>query len=107
MAAGGTGNTTNRVAIAIAIIAAVGGIIAAALAPNVIVNVNQQGQATAVAQLQPTINALEAQSPQVVEVTREVPVTQQVTGVLQISSGSRRGQGDAGYRADSCPVGLV
>jgi len=74
-----SGTTGIRIAIVVAIIAAVASIVAAWIGPGVVVNVNQQGQATAFAQIQPTIKSLEnapTQTPYIIEVTLIVPVTQ-------------------------------
>lgn len=62
-------------AIIVAIITAAGVVLAAYFGPQVIVNINQQGQATAIAVLQPTINSLRLEptsSPMIIPVTREV-----------------------------------
>jgi hypothetical protein len=78
MTPSGSGGNSARVAIIVALITAIGVVLAALLGPQIIVNVNQQGQATAAAQLQPTIDSLrEAPTPtaQIIEVTREIPIT--------------------------------
>jgi hypothetical protein len=79
---GSSGNPAAWVLITVAIITAFGTVIGAIFGPQVIVNIAQQGQATAVAQLQPTINSLQnlpTSTPRIIEATREVIVTQVVT----------------------------
>lgn len=84
MSAGSSGNSPNNshiVSITIAIVGALGLIIAAWIGPQVVVNVNQQGQATAAAELQPTIDSLQnvpTATARLVEITKVVVVTQLV-----------------------------
>lgn len=68
-----------RITLIVALIGATAIIVAALIGPQIIINVNEQGQETAFAQIQPTINSLQnpsTQTPYIVEVTRLVPGTQ-------------------------------
>lgn len=80
MSTGGS-SVSGRVTIFAALITSVGAVLAAFFGPQVVVNINEQGKATAVAILQPTIESLRDEptwTPAIVEVTREVEITREV-----------------------------
>ena len=85
-----SGAVSPRLTLAVALIAAIATIIAAWIAPQVVVNINQGGQETALAQIQPTIDSFKnasTQTPYIIEVTRVVPVPQsiEVTRVVEVT----------------------
>jgi len=79
---GGNAGSSHWVGIAIALITAVGVVIAAIVGgPHVVVDIRDQGQATGVAQLQPTIDSLRDQA-----TPTNMPVVTAVTAVTVVTA---------------------